>query len=90
MNVAIIDLVETLIGRIDQRVKQLQRVARQQHGLQLDDAAAVSVLEYIISNEMRFSQMLHGDDVEDALVAMLITVTRAKAPQLFEHKERAA
>lgn len=87
MNEAIIDLVETLIARIERRVQQIQRVARQQHGLQLDDAAAMRVFNYVITNEMRFAQMLHSDDVEDAYVAMIVAICRAKAPQLFQHKE---
>lgn len=81
------DLATKIRTRIERRVHQLQRVARQQHGLQLDDAAAMRVFSHIIANEIRFSQMLHSDDVEDAYIAMIVTVTRAKAPELFQQKE---
>lgn len=86
-NEAIIDLVETLVTRIERRVQQLQRVARQQHGLALDENQAARVLSNIIEAPMRFEAMLGRDDVADAEVAMLLTITRAKSPALFQHKE---
>lgn len=84
-------LLETLHNRIEQRTDQLQRVARQRHGLAITRDQAAAILTAIVSRSaLRMADLLGSDQCDDAAISLAIHLTRAKAPELFGDKAHAS
>lgn len=77
--------VDAFRHRVQQRVAQITRVARQQFALDLSPAHAFDILSFSVErNSMRFGSLLARDEVDDTAVAAFIADARTRHPQMFE------
>lgn len=82
------EIVEEFSRRLDQRIGQIRRVARQRMSLDLTDQHALDVLHWVTSRSSARYALLLGNDAGDEDVAAMLEQVRRDVPGILHDPTR--